>query len=289
MSPLSKALVIFVTLLSVALVALVVPFVAKQQNNDALYKAEKADKEALQAELRLAKAEWSASNITYDDLLAVSRAKVDSLTTLNNSLAQKDRDNADAIAVLRQEKQNLSDAVELYAQSQRLLLDEANAKETQIAQLIQDQNDSSLKNAQLADRVAELSDEKRRLINDLKRFKEVYAALQGQTAALESENTNLKATLADLQEGDTEVLVVPTSTIEGAVVRTAQQGENILVQLNVGQRDHVKEGMEFTLARQGKFVGTVKIFSVEQTQSVGRLTTSAMAAEIGDLASIEGF
>jgi len=54
------------------------------------------------------------------------------------------------------------------------------------------------------------------------------------------------------------------------------------VQVNVGKRDLVKEGMEFTVYRGDQFVAKIKIASVDTAESVGQLTLSELAVQEGD-------
>lgn len=279
MNALTKAFVVVVTILSVVLVTLVVSFVARVDDYRAQYTQ-------LDQKYR---ADLESANTTANKVRSLIATKGSDLETALESLsaltAELDRANSDVKTL----EAKLAQAGVTVSQSTAALdiaARDNEAKSHSIDQqnkLIQDQI------AQIGDLQSQRSDLSQSLIesrSQVRRYTDTVMRLQESNKALEQQllesqaslKTTLKQVAALTPEGAPEAspaspLPPDGIAIRGAVTKIDQVTDDLtFVQLNVGSRDLVKEGMEFTVYRGDEFVGKLQIASVDTADSVGQLT-----------------
>ncbi|MEM1107070.1 MAG: hypothetical protein AAGH99_00070 [Planctomycetota bacterium] len=273
MSPLTKALVLLVTVLSIVLVALVIPFVAQTDN--------------LNAEISALETKVSVSQAAA---AKAGREKAE----LESQLAQAGTDQSQTLTTLRtgnaalqQEKASLEASLkEANAQVAKNIttISLMSATQDQLTQLLEDRNaivsEAQSSNVQLKTEAAQLIQAN----NDL----------DAQVTALSRNNRLLTEKIVDLQEqlaGQTTVatgsgLGGPAFTgqqIRGSVTGIEQVDDIILISLNVGSNDAVNPNTKFVIFRNNdQFVGTATIKSVDETVSVAKIDSAKQAIQVGD-------
>ncbi len=276
MNALTKAFVVVVTILSVVLVALVVPFAARVPDYAQQFEEMKQDRDA-----RLAQAQEAASKVR--NAIAAKGSELESaLESISSLTAELDRANNDNKA-LQTKLAQAELTVNRSAAGMEIAARDNETKSQTIAkqsELIQDQlgqiADLSTQRGDLSQSLIEARSNIRRLSDNYMRIQEQNKSLNQQL--LESQ-ASLKAVMEKLAgyvedpEDAVPTSVTPPTTIRGSVTKIDQVTEGItFIQVNVGKRDLVKAGMEFTVYRGDEFVGKIKIASVDTAESVGELT-----------------
>lgn len=272
MSPLTKALVLLVTILSIVLVALVVPFVAQTDDLNAQISG---------LETKVSVAEAAA--------LKAGNDKAD----LQKALADAGTDQSEAINSLRTENTKLTQSVTtLEAQ-----LKEANsqvdknittislmsATQDQLTQLLEDRNtivsESQASNVKLKTEAAQLVQANNDLdaqVTGLTRtvrlLNEKVVDLQEQLAGGGAAGSATTARAGDLGK-----------EIQASVTGIEKVGDITFAELNVGSNDSVGPNTKFVFFRNGdQFVGTATILSVDETVSVAKIDSAKTAVLVGD-------
>lgn len=274
MSPLTKAFVVLVTILSILLVALVVPFVA---NTDALN-----DQVAeLKNEVRSAEA---SARLKETEAATARAAQISDVETLQTRITSLLGDNAElkqAAAAKVADLKKAENQVESLTASQAILSESLN-------------------------RTAELLSSRTTL---LEQFQTKNVSLNQQNAELVQTNNLLAAQVSGLNEASrtlTEQLVEANERIEnlmlvgpggdppppGPTAKVLASVTNIqdvngikIVQFNVGANDQIKMNDIFVIYRNGdELVGTAAVKSVDQNASVAQLQTITQPVRVGDSA-----
>lgn len=273
MSPLTKAFVVVVAVLSILLVALVVPFVAKTQNyqevarqtQTQLASAEQRNR-SLQAELTAAQSKESERVIGLNTQVSELTGAIQQLQTqladeqiksrkAAADLAQRDADIASLAASAKQQTQ-LLDTVSQELNSNRSDLVK---QQSQVIELVDRNNEL---NAQLAG-----------LTRQVQRFQEASVASQEELDALKQAIATLPRDVqVKLRPGQGTGAIVPTTPITGKVSEVRSTGGVTLAEINVGKNDKVQEGMEFTVLRGDNYLGTLLIEQVDASRAAGRIT-----------------
>jgi len=284
---LTKIFVVLVTFLSVLLVALVVPFVAKtedfrqrHEDQEILTRAAKADARTIQSELDLLDEGRSQEEALH---AAKVRKLNGEITASENDLSQAVADVNQLKAQLDQREVNMGRLTAAAAQASLLLKSQSEEVEEYRTRF-----------AAAAKRAVELDDR----INDLN---SQLDSLSRQVRQLREETDERTAELAKLQklwdqvpqatqlaiageavtgEGDTQAFV-PREAIHGRITKVEQFGDDKYVELDIGSVDGVAVNMKFWVHRGAQFVGTVVIVRVDDNASAGRLQITVDGA--GDI------
>lgn len=292
MNALTKAFVVVVTILSVVLVALVIPFAARVPDYASQYEQMQLDRDA-----QLLKAQEAAAEVR--NAIAAKGSELETaLASITELTAELDRANNDksalearlAQAQLTVERNSAAmqiAAAESQSKSQRL--EELN---NLINQQLSTISDLTSQRSDLSQSLIELRSDNRRLTSNYRRIQEQNKSLEQQLLETNAQLTVATEKLAGFVEDvETELasVVNPPVDIRGSVTNISQITDGLtFVQVNVGTRDLVKEGMEFTVYRGDSFVGKIKIASVDTAESVGQLTLSEMNVQEGDLVRAGG-
>lgn len=270
MSPLTKALVLLVTILSIVLVALVVPFVAQVDDLN----AEISD---LQTQVQVANAA-AARDGSENDLLKAQLAKTDTskdkeIIALRTEVTEKTQERATLEAQLKES----TSQVDKHVNTITLM----SATQDQLTALLQDRNalvsESQASNVKLKTEAAQLIQAN----NDL------VAQVEGltRTNRLQSEK------IVDLQEqlagGTPGTGPGPgpglAPEIRGSITGIERVDDITFASLNVGSNDAISPNTKLVLFRNGdQFVGTATIMSVDETVSVAKIDSAKMDVVVGD-------
>jgi len=280
LNALTKAFVVVVTILSVVLVALVIPFAARVPDYAEQYEAMKLDRDA-----QLAKAQQTAAEVrsAIAEKGSELESALESISQLTSELDAANNANKALQAQLDQSRTTASRA----AAGLEIAARDNESKSQQIdkqSELIQQQL------GQIADLQSQRGDLSQSLIEaraNIRRLSDNYMRIQEQNKSLNQQLLESQAkleTALDQLAGyveDVEVTLADAenkqprggTVIRGSVTKIDQVTDGLtFVQVNVGKRDLVKEGMEFTVYRGDAFVGKIEIASVDTAEAVGQLT-----------------
>ncbi|MEM9108561.1 MAG: hypothetical protein AAGC72_00900 [Planctomycetota bacterium] len=290
MNALTKAFVVVVTILSVVLVALVVPFAARVPDYASQYEQMKQDRDT-----QLALAQEAATKVR-NDIAAAGSELEDALESISALTAELDRANNDKKALETELTQaritvdRSAAGLEIAARTSETQGNQINEQAEQINQYISQVGVLQNQNADLSQVLINERSKVRRLSDNYMRIQEENKALEQRlletTALLETALGKLAVFEENAEEAVAEgAVVLPPDgvIIRGSVTKIDQVTDNLtFVEINVGTRDLVKEGMEFLVYRGDEFVAKVQIASVDTAASVGQLTTGG-GIQDGDL------
>lgn len=285
MSILTKTLVVLVTILSIVLVALVVPFIATQddlakKNGELTTQLKSAQQSAKNLEAELAEAVRGESAT----IKLLSQENADLKGDLENEKKLRQAAQADA----QSSKQMLGDlkadfTVMAEAQKQDAKTIGMLSKQVETAnQTVQIQGTRIL---QLGDAVDALTSERDSLVRSVKKQQENMVSQREDLEAVQAELAAIPAEVKKqyLEGEDRVVEQTPDRPIAGQIIAVDDTVDGlILVQVNVGQSDDVKEGMKFLVHEGNVFKGTLIIDRVEPRVSVGKMELVKDSPVTGD-------
>lgn len=286
MSILTKVFVVLVTFLSVLLVALVVPFVARTEDFKTKLQAEQDLKLRAQAAARARESEItelaSREGERFTALMAEKRNLTSTITQLSESLASANSGVQQLQADKAKQEANLNRltaAADQYGQITKSLQEELNLRRDQLVDL-------QTRSIELADRNDDLATQLEAANRQVRRSREQTVELQQQITRLEGFVAKLdpairqQITAADQTVGDTEF--VPATTIRGHITRVEQAGGETFVQMDIGGNDGVEVNMKFWVHRGGQFLGTAVVVKVDTNASAARMRIVEGAVAAGD-------
>jgi uncharacterized protein (DUF3084 family) len=274
---LTKVLVVFAAILSVALSALVIAYAVNTDRIAADYG-------------NMLRARQVAENQLSDQLAQWNTEKVRLNAQLNQANAEKAQQQA-RITSLEGERANvLADKAKAVAQAQEIqnkIADLSETSKTQ-AKIIESYHDevSTLRASENKFRVtqAELDDR----INDLESQREVleqnYRALQEQIAEAKRAQEQL---LSGNKAGSDQPFVSTGPIINGRIeaVQIDPSNKKTIAKINVGTNDRVAKNMQFAVVRGDQFLGNLVVTDPDLKWSVGVVNTLGKPVEVkeGDL------
>lgn len=285
MSVLTKALVVLVTIFSIVLVALVVPYVANQQNYQEQLQNEQSSRQAAEAAARVAQSQIQAAQEKRDELV------VQLQTQLQASAAQINTLQRELAAAQAQAQQDSNDLERLRADQSRL-----SAANQQLSGLL-----DSVR-AELTERRTKTVEMERRLIEATNQIHELNSQLETANVAVRRLREDLAAREQSLQELQDRIARLPPETrsqltatadtgsapfmpenpILGQVQKVEDMAGQAFVQLNIGRRDHVAENMKFIVYRGQQFLGTAVVTLVDEGSSVAKVVLQQSPIRQGD-------
>lgn len=295
MNALTKAFVVVVTILSVVLVALVVPFAARVPDYAQQFEEMKQARDTQIANAAKIRTEILTTIAEDYEGADEAFASVSKLTTelgaANNEIKALQTQLDQARVTAARSAAGLEIAVRENENKSQNNTKQADLIQKQLGQIA----DLSSQNGDLSQTLIEARSNIRRLSDNYMRIQEQNKSLNQQL--LESQ-AKLKTAIEELAgyRKDAEVFVTEAKevkppagvTIRGSVTKIDQPIEGItLVQINVGKRDLVKPGMVFTVSRGDQYIAKVKIDSVDTAEAVGTLTLGGNIQE-GDKAQAGG-
>ncbi len=283
MSPLTKAFVVLVTVLSILLVTLVVPFVHRvdalneaKVNAETVAKASEASINNLQDQLGTLRESLGAKDVAMQNAITSAEAQVaqaqGKVTALEAKLAKAEADNLAIQATMESSAAaQVQNAELLSAATQEL-------RNTQ-TKLV----DRSTENTQLIARNNQLQ-------SDLSALERQVRKLREQNVALSEENANLERAVVagggEIPQAGAATAAVPVSgdPIYGQVTgKEAIPGGNQLVMVNVGKNDGVVPNQRFVAYRgQNELVAMLEIKTVDASEAVAVVLNEQTGIITGD-------
>ena len=276
MSVLTRFFVITVTLLSVALVAVVVPFVAKTEDyrsqveeaRNLRVRAEMTarlrDAEVAQVQERVAKQLTDLSHEKQTLTAEVARLS-EELNTSRALLATAKAENANNGANLA----HLSASHEQFALIVESMRKELNERRGQALE-------QQKKIIELADESDRLKAELDSLTRQVRQYQETTVALEDRNADLEKMLGRLDPAIRQQIEGQdvagaTVRPFMPDYLIDGQVTKIARLDDETFVELNIGSNDGVEKNMKFRIPRGDDFIANLVVTVVDIDACSGRV------------------
>lgn len=291
MGVLTKVFVVLVTVLSVVLVALIVPFVANTEN----YKQRLDDAQnARAAAENLAQMRQQELNDAQDkesQEVTLLKAQANNLVTqmqlLSQQLAEseaKAQSESRKLAQYEADWSRLTAANQQHAQITKDLQQELKERREKMV-------DQQTRMIQLADRNNELESQLGALTRQVRRVHEKLTHLQEQNADLERKLAQLPPQWQAriLSEDTAAAPFVPETPIRGQITRVEQIDDETFVEVNVGTNDGVATNMKFLVHRGSQFLGSLVITNVDVQSSAGRMQLLQGQVAIGDAILTGGY
>lgn len=280
MSALTKAFVVLTTILSVLLVALVVPFVARTQNfQDQVRSLEQqrtvAEQTARQRQLDLQNVvdQLGAQQQQSQQQVADLNAQIRTLQTQLQDERTKAQTERAQLADLRASLTRFGAAAEQDAALLQTLRNELNSSREELVQV-------RGRNIELADRGVELQSQLDAYDREVRRLRERMVGLQEEvqamTGVIES-NPELREQLASGESAPTQA-----PEVRGQVTAVQEAGDATLVSVDLGSADGIQEGNRLMVARGQEFLGTLQIDTVRESEAAGRMVLQQGTVQQGD-------
>ncbi len=267
MSPLTKALVIVVTILAVSLVGVTVPTIAKYED--------------LQSQLTSARAELTAARTQSDNkdsLLANAQNEIVSLQTaaqtriegLQDDLQRSESTNTTLSAQVTRAQSEVSATLARFAGIEAALDQQSELLAVQTRDLTATQGELTQANQ----RVGELTGRLSELQIELSDAGRTIAFLQEQLVIQAQANQNANPATAQSAQA-------APSDLTGSVTQIAETGGQTAVQFDLGANDGLEPGMQLAVFRGGELIGMMKVEEVEVRSAVGLMSAEDSPA-VGD-------
>jgi peptidoglycan hydrolase CwlO-like protein len=284
LSPLTKTFVVLVTLLSIVFVALTIPFVANTQDH-------RAQIDELEAELQTARRRANENQADFSATLEAKNDRIDELQSSNEQLSAQVTSLQSQVATQREDLQNAQSTNQRLAGSYEVLSTEADTLTTinqnqgqklaSARETLLDQESKLIQLRSTADRLqSSLAGQQRRV----REFKEMAQQLRSRNEELEERWAQVPQALRSQLTGEEGGPITPApGPISGQVTAVDNPAEDVtLVQVNVGEKDEVRENMKFLVHRDGEYLGTLVIDRVDPNQAVGRMELQQGSIQTGD-------
>lgn len=285
MSPLTKVFVVLVTVLSVVLVALVVPFVANTENYKAKLAVAQSDRDAAAA--RAKGLETAAGIAAERDAERVANLVNENrlLTTQRNEYANKLGDISSSLSSERASKGKADADVSRLSASNAQLTSITAALQTELSLRRKENEEKQATAIAQADQIRDLEGAKETLSRQVRSLQQQVVAVQDRSKTLEDAMARLDpSTRAQIMGGEqTGGPEFEASTpILGKITAVQRVAEDTFVQINVGKNDGVQANMKFLVHRGNQFLGTLVITTVDGRAAAGRLRLSQGDIVAGD-------
>lgn len=271
MSPLTKALVVLVTVLAILELGMFVAYTAKHQQLSQSVQNLQSQLTAAQQTARAAQAEVNAAQDRQNETIADLNAQIASLTNqlTEARTARREAESQIQSERARNDKTEAAIARLTAAAQQDAVLREALNEELKStrAELV----DLRTRNVELADAVNERTSTSEAQVRQLRRYAEQLSETNRRTEQLESAIVAAGGTVPG-EAAETQYAAQPDRPISGQVTQVDTSGGVPLVAINVGRNDGVAEGMEFMVHRGTNYLGKLVVENVDADQSAGRMT-----------------
>jgi len=279
LSALTKVFVVLVAILSVVLVAVMVTFVANQENYKQRFNDEFSNRSVADTMARRAQAELDASQ---DKQLHRESKLAAEITTLTSQLMDVETGLADAKAgraTLISDKIRLEGSLAQLGIGSRILIETNSQQRVELDASRQGFAKAKSDLIQTADLLSQKMTHIEILEQELRYSQEQLTELIEENAQLVS-----RVQTAGVSSDESALISTPLGgqRIEGGITRIEKGEDATYVQLNVGSVDGVSEGMEFTVHHEWQFKGNLVIHLVDDRSSSGKITLMEGQVTAGD-------
>lgn len=279
MSVLTKVFVVLVTFLSILLVALIVPFVAKTQDYQELLTEARAATRTAQV----------AARAKQSEIAEIQAKQTQNLTQLQTQLQSQARQLDTALDQLTEARTQIeglkADSVKSQASMSRLTatVNQLGQVNESLSGEVKEYRERAVKaernSIELADTIDEVTNQRDTLARQDRRKSE-------QLAERESEIKSLQAAIQRLDEptrqrilggeassmADANTTIVPEVPIAGQVTSVAPIGGDTFIEIDVGVNDGVERNMKFWIFRgDQQFIGTAVVEKVDVSAAAARV------------------
>ena len=273
MSPLTKVFVFLVTILSILLVSLVVPFVASVDDLKAEREQAVTQFNAREAQIRRLNATNTTAESRVNEVTASMNATIGNLNQQVLALNSENRSLATELAQAKQSSTGSQATVESLTETNRILT----AQVGQLSTALEDAKSQSVTGSarinEIVARNNELESLNRSLNTAVRRLKESLAAVQGGGSVAGIAGAGVSAAAL----GNGQAL---RGRITGVDAGGAAAGT--LVQINIGDVDGVSANQPFVVHRDGNLVGRLRIQTVDERVAVAVVESSNGPIQAGD-------
>ncbi len=275
MSVLTKVFVVIVTFLSIALVALIVPFVAKTEDFRGKLQAEGALRKGAQASAAAKQGEIDRLKSGESERFTLLQAEKRELANTNVQLRKDLADsNSEKLRLASENAKRDADMSRLTAAAEQF----GQITETQRQELAQRRGEAvaaATRILELDDRNNFLESQLDMLTRQVRRFKEGKEELLATIKKLNQGIAKLDPAIRKKVFTAEEVAggePFPAATvIQGQITGVESIGDDMYVQADLGQNDGVEVNMKFWIHRGGSYVGSIVIVKVDTDASAGRV------------------
>ena len=272
MGALTKIFVVLVTLLSVAYVGAMIPFVANTRNWKAKYREATVDDAA-------ANKAFEAMRQQRDTMRSGLQGEMAEFSGQINSLKEDIREHQSrhvAQAASLKEKGFEIDKLRASEESLRAVIDiqsrTNSAQATELTDRRGKMRVQAVRTVELEHRNNELRNDNDALAQQLRFFREENVELAGVRERLEARIDLIPSEIAEQFWGPSAAVEVdPTHSIEGRITGVRSVAGETYVEVNTGRSDGVLEGMRFFVQRGEQFVGVLVVTAVEPRRAAGRM------------------
>jgi hypothetical protein len=274
---LTKIFIVLVSLLAVLLVPLVVVYAQNEETFKAKYDQAVAQKNA---------AELALKNAMEDHALQQQgdQARIQDLANENSTIAKQ---LAEKDVTIRRLESELAVAKSMQGEIRKELGILASTSEAnqQLTESLVDELRSLRETALASERqIVELDEALRDVTSQLSVAVAARRALEEELQAMRDANAALLektgAYIARYGELDSDTVAIgarsgirPDIDLDATVISVRRAGDGqVLVEIDAGSRDGVKEGWRMTLGRGGTFVGNLQIVAVDINHATGVVT-----------------
>ena len=282
MSALSKVFVVLVTIFSVGIVTLLVPYVTNRENYRETIKQLEQAKTSAEVTAMLRQKEIAS-------LLDKESERVSELTAGTRQLAQKNIDLAAAKADA-EAKSREAEAQRVQAEDRASTVAAANKQLSDILKSVQDELVARQQNMikmqtqliELGDRNEELLAQVETLSRNVRHLKEDLADRSTSIAEMEGWLKKLDpVTLAYVKGESADTTPFLASTlIQGHVTRVEKVGGDNFVQIDIGRAHNVKQNMKFLVHRGDDYLGSLVITFVDEQSAAGQLQLAKVGTSV---------
>ena len=274
MSVLTKVFVVLVTLLSVALVAAMVPFVANTEHYRLKWEDETSARQIAQATAQQRQTQLNEER----------SERQQEVHTLQEKIKDLERQATDMMSSQNQLRAQITEKdfeiEKLRAQQSQLASANANLTATALAQAteLSEHRRQMREHAELVvgleQRVTELDNDNLFLRQRLNYYKEEVASLQQGKQEAQGQLRKIPPNVRrDYTNEDPEKRQIdPPHDINGQVTEVQASGGETWVMVNVGRNDGVMPQMRFYVQRGEQYVGTLIIKSVDDRNAAGMMS-----------------
>lgn len=277
MHVLTKIFIVLVSLLAVLLVPLVVVYAHnensfKQRYMDASIEAD-TNRATLESTKQSYTRELSEKDSQIESQRAALAAQTEKATRLESQVRKLEADLASAqsfqegfraeLSLLASSVKNGQDLVNTLVSDVGAARQAALAAEKRYVEL-----DESFRDTTAALEVETAA--RRSLQEEIQRLSEEHAKSLDQLAQIYAIVPRLEEQIKSgtkLQGGR-----IPDKNLTSTVLNVERNADQVLVMINAGSRDGVKQGWRMTLARGGTFIGNLEIINVDIDRSVGKVS-----------------
>ncbi len=292
MSALTKVMVVFVVVLSVLLVALVIPFVANTENykQDLVTAEKRADVAEELAKLQASEVQAAQEKVSI--LITNLEADKQGLRRELSTAQEQLRNERSVLQSQRSEVSKLQADASQDSAALKQMTQILDTLQSELARRRTEMLDNQTRSIQLADRNNELESQIETYERQIRRFKEQMTELQEDRIALERKLQQVPSDILQQIEGESGSTTTDyelTQRVAGSITGIESFGGDTFVMIDVGANDQVTPNVSFLIHRGDDFLGRMVVTTVDANESAGRVMLLQGDIQVGDSVLTGGY